>query len=81
MSTKSILEKWNAQGCFVRFLDGNKGNCALRNLEYVHIKDAIEHFGEWTFDWDMDLTRAEKRLVADPGWRAGLNFREKADPI
>ena len=75
MSTDTILKKWRAQGSFIRFLDGNRGNCALQNLEWVSIKDAMEHFEEWVFDWDMNLTKKEKTIVMRPEWRAGIFFR------
>ena len=74
--TGAILAKWKAQRSFVRFLDGDKSNCAAANLQYISVKDGMAHFGEWVFDWDMDLTPKERKLVMDPEWRAGLTFTE-----
>lgn len=70
--TNAILLKWKEQQGFIRFLDGDKANCAIVNLTYIGFKDALEHWDDWVFDWDMNLTRREKALANDPEWRAGL---------
>jgi len=75
MSTSKILEKWRAQQQFIRFIDGNTNNNTLQNLEWITIKEAMQHFDDWVFDWDMDLTKKEKKMVLNPEWRAGLFFR------
>lgn len=75
-STTTIISKWNQQGSFIRFLDGNKLNCAVTNLAYVTIQDAMAHI-DWVVDWDMDLTPEERNLVLTPQWRAGLSFSKK----
>ena len=70
--TSAILSKWREQQGFIRFLDGDKANCCVANLTYIGFKDALEHWDDWVFDWDMNLTRREKSLANDPEWRAGL---------
>jgi hypothetical protein len=75
--TDSILNAWRAQGTFIRFLDGNTLNCAVANLVYVSLADAMAHVDGndvWKVDWDMNLTEEQRRVVMDPNWRAGLNF-------
>ena len=74
MSTSTILAKWKEQGNFIRFLDGDTHNCAVTNLCNVNIQEAMEHFDEWVFDWDLNLTKKERRLVMDAEWRRGLIF-------
>ena len=74
MATRDIIQKWLDQGGFIRFKDGNKGNCALNNLERVTFADAMQNFEIWTTDWDMNLTKKEKNLVMQENWRAGLIF-------
>ena len=76
--TNSILEKWNRQGGFVRFINGNTTDCRITNLQYVQLKDTMEHFDDWVVDWDMNLTKKEIKLVNDPNWRAGLTFTTSA---
>ena len=75
MSTNSIIEKWREQKHFIRFLDGNKKNCAASNLQYVSLPEAMQNFDAWTFDWDMLLTKKEQRIVMNPQWREGLIFK------
>ncbi len=72
--TNSIMEKWRKQGCFVRFIDGNTLNCNVTNLAWTQMKEAMEHFDDWTVDWDLHLTEEEIALVKTPEWRAGLRF-------
>lgn len=72
--TDSILAKWREQGSFIRFKDGDTKNCRADNLEWVSIKDAMDNFHTWTTDWDMNLTRREKRVVETTNWRMGLRF-------
>ena len=72
MSTNSILNKWKAQGNFIRFLDGNTQNCDVDNLKYLSFKEGMEHFDEWVFDWDINLTKQEKAHVINREWRNGL---------
>ncbi|UKZ11100.1 hypothetical protein EhVM1_000085 [Emiliania huxleyi virus M1] len=73
--TTSIIKKWRTQRDFIRFLDGNIQNCAISNLQYVSIVDAMEHIHDWKVDWDLYLTKKEKKLVMDPSWRSGLVFK------
>jgi hypothetical protein len=72
--TDSILNKWKAQRTFIRFVDGNTKNCAVSNLHYVLLPDALDHIDNWKVDWDMELTEEEIALVKKPEWRAGWNF-------
>ena len=75
--TQSIIAKWKRQGDqrgFIRFLDNNTGNCAVSNLEYVQLNDAMDHVHEWVVDWDIELTKEEIMLVRTAEWRAGLKF-------
>jgi len=74
-TTNSIIKKWQKQGTFIRFLDGNSLNCNLNNLKYVSIDDAMDHIDSWKVDWDMDLTKKEIKTVRDPAWRRGLVFK------
>jgi hypothetical protein len=73
-TTMSILRKWREQRQFIRFLDGDVTNSAVSNLEFVSLRDALDHLEEWKVDWDMDLTAEERALVLTPEWRAGLIF-------
>jgi len=72
MATRDIIQKWLDQGGIIRFKDGNKGNCAITNLEYVTIKEAMQNFEVWVTDWDHSLTKKEKNVVMQENWRAGL---------
>ena len=73
--TNNILRKWRNQGGFIRFLNGNKQDCRLSNLQQVSLQEAMEHIEDWVVDWDMDLTNQEKMLVLfDETWRKGLTF-------
>ena len=72
--TNSILNKWNEQGGFIRFIDGNTVNCAITNLQRVSPKEAMENINSWKVDWDMELTEEEIALVNNPEWRRGLTF-------
>jgi hypothetical protein len=63
----TIRGKWYEQtkvtgGYFLRFLDGDKGNCRLDNLDYCHPYDAFTN-ADWVVDWDMELTAAESAFV------------------
>ena len=75
--TTSIMKKWNDQGSFIRFLDGNPTNVALTNLECVSIEEAMKHVDDWKVDWDMNLTDKEIALVRTSKWRDGLYFGTK----
>lgn len=70
--TNAILSKWKEQRGFIRFLDGDKANCCVANLTYISLPDALAHWDDWVFDWDMNLTFREKVCADDPEWRAGL---------
>jgi hypothetical protein len=72
--TQSILRKWREQGQFIRFVDGNVRNSAVTNLEFVSLRQAMQHVHEWKVDWDMELTEEERALVLTPAWRANLVF-------
>lgn len=72
--TQSIIRKWRKQGKFIRFLNGDKTDCRVSNLQYVSLADAMDHIHEWVVDWDMTLTNREKQLVMDLKWRSGLTF-------
>ena len=71
--TNSILDKWNKQGMFIRFMDGNKLNINPDNLVAVRKKDALVHFDDWTTDWDAELAPNEIILVKNKDWRKGLH--------
>ena len=63
----AIRDKWHEQtkatgGYFLRFLDGDTGNCRLDNLDYCHPHDAFTN-ADWKVDWDMELTPAESAFV------------------
>jgi hypothetical protein len=70
--TRSILQKWRNQAVFYRFLDGDKKNCAAKNLKAVSLKEALVHINDWVCDWDMELTDAEIFLVNNSIWRCGI---------
>ena len=55
---KTIRAKWHEQGYFLRFKDGDRGNCCLDNLELCAPHDAFLN-PEWAVDWDMSLTQEE----------------------
>ena len=66
-----IMSKWaehphrsvtRKSGCFIRFIDGDKGNCAASNLAYCTPHDAFTH-PDWVVDWDMDLDAVEVSTV------------------
>lgn len=74
--TSSIIKKWNNQGSFIRFINGNKLDCRVENLEYVSIIDSMIHINEWVVDWDINLTYKEKEFVLhDLDFRQGLFIR------
>ena len=77
-ATNSILRKWREQGKFLRFVDGNTTNCAVTNLQFVQLRDALNHVHDWKVYWDAELTAAERALVltprTTPDWRAHLVF-------
>ena len=61
------------KAAYIRFIDGDVGNCAFRNLEYVTLRDALLHAAEWTVDWDAELSDEDAALVRANGpWFAGL---------
>lgn len=72
--TKSIIRKWRHQKTFIRFLNGDIHDCRVCNLQYVSLRDALNHIHDWAVDWDMDLTEEERLLVLDENWRRGLSF-------
>jgi hypothetical protein len=57
-----ILNIWSAQKSFIRFMDGNTGNCAVSNLKYVKPVDAMNHM-EWKVDWDINLSEEQIGFV------------------
>jgi hypothetical protein len=67
--TAGILRKWRDQAVFYRFMDGDKKNCAAKNLKAVSLKEALVHINDWICDWDMDLTEKEIALVNNSAWR------------
>jgi hypothetical protein len=77
--TDSILRKWKAAGSTlcIRFLDGDRSNCNVDNMQWVAFPDAIQHADDWVCDWDADLTEEEIKMVKDPQWRAGLSFAKR----
>jgi hypothetical protein len=70
--TQSILRKWNLQEWMVVFKNGIKSDNGVCNLETVNIRDALAHIDK--SDWDVFLTREERRLVMKHRWRAKLKF-------
>lgn len=74
--TSSIIKKWNKQGFFIRFINGNKLDCRRDNLEQVSIIDSMIHINEWVVDWDLNLTCKEKLFVKNNlEFRKGLFIR------
>ena len=73
--TESILRKWRNQGVFYRFVDGDKKNCAAKNLKAVSLKEALVHINDWICDWDMELTDKEIMLVNNSVWRSAIITR------
>ena len=64
---RMIRDKWHEQtepfgGYFFRFIDGNRANCALNNLQLVNPYDAFTN-PDWAVDWDAALSRAEVSFV------------------
>jgi hypothetical protein len=72
--TQRSLRKWREQGQFIRFVDGNVRNCAVTNLQFVSLREAMQHVHDWKVDWDMELTDEERTLVLTPAWRENLVF-------
>jgi hypothetical protein len=72
--TKSIMDKWNKQGMFIRHIDGNTLNNSFNNLVCVSLSDALAHIDDWKVDWCMDLTKKELHLVYNKQWRDDLIF-------
>ena len=77
--TSSIIKKWNEkarngiQGAgFLRFVDGNKSNGHDINLNLIPLVLMLDHFDDWTTDWDSELTDDEIKLVKEPKWREGI---------
>ena len=68
--TNDIIVKWKEQERFIRFVDGDKTNCSVANLKYIDFQDALAHWDDWIFDWDMNLTPNEIDCANDPVWRA-----------
>ena len=64
--TQRILRKWREQGQFIRFVDGNVRNCAVTNLEFVSLREAMQHVHDWKVDWDGADGRGA-RAGADAG--------------
>ncbi len=75
--TSGIIAKWNAQGAFIRFIDGNTMNCSVANLQWVTLPEVIQHITDWVVDWDLNLTKQERDLVMKSEWRAGLSFKSR----
>ena len=76
-TTNSIITKWREKKLFVRFMNGDTGNCHLTNLQVVSLKNAMENIRDWIVDWDMDLTDEEIQLVQRPDWRLRLLLGEE----
>jgi hypothetical protein len=75
--TNNILKKWLDRGnYFIRHIDGNIQNNRVDNLMWVSVKDGLENFEEWKFDWGDTLTKTEKRIVNLKSWRDGLIFKQ-----
>ena len=81
MSQKNIiLDKWKQQkGFFLKFVDGDKKNTAINNLEHLFGRDLRcafrEDFHKIEFDWDAYLTDDEKEYVLkNPNWRKQIKL-------
>ena len=64
---RAIMDKWREQtkqfgGYFFRFIDGNRANCALNNLQLVNPYDAFAN-PDWVVDWDAALSKTEVSFV------------------
>ena len=70
--TAGILRKWRNQAVFYRFMDGDKKNCATKNLRSVPLKEALVRINDWVCDWDMELTDQEILLVNNAVWRYNI---------
>ena len=64
-----IMSKWaehqsvtRESGCFIRFIDEDKYNCAAHNLVWCTPYDAFTR-PDWKVDWDMHLTAREVDIV------------------
>lgn len=52
-----IVDVWKRRGgVFILYIDGNPGNCALRNIKRVDLAVALKKGEKWKVDWDMHLT-------------------------
>jgi hypothetical protein len=54
--TDSIIRKWNEQGMFIRFINGDTLDCRVSNLERVSLQDAMNHIDDWKVDWATNCT-------------------------
>ena len=66
---QNIMLKWaerrsvtRESGCFIRFIDEDKYNCAAHNLVQCTPYDAFTH-PDWVVDWDLDLSAVEVDIV------------------
>ena len=80
----ALVEKaaaeWASRGMFIRFVDGDVGNCAAANLVVVPLEHALlQHAHDWCVDWDAELTERERdALRADAELRARAFARYQA---
>ena len=63
MMMNEILDIWRAQQHFIRFVDGNKSNCSITNLEWCKPAAAMRNINHWAVDWDMNLTAEQIEFV------------------
>ena len=67
-TVRTIRDKWHEQtstalgGHFIRFLDGNRGNCRVENLSLCTPHMAFSN-PDWIVDWDANLTNDEIDFV------------------
>ena len=51
---------------------GTKANGHDINLNLIPLVLMLDHFDDWTTDWDSELTDDEIKLVKEPKWREGI---------
>jgi len=67
--SRRVLRAWRRRGwLFVRHLNGRAQDNTVDNVAWVNVADLLAHLNEWTVDWAIGLTKAERRAVRRPGF-------------